>query len=113
MSAELDASVALRHDLVRIIRSCLGLPETVAVPMANELARELCRSRILTEWRTIPASEAREAMHAAIAREYTGRNIGELMKKYNVSRATVYRAASRQQKATRALSLKSSQTPET
>ena len=92
MSAELDASVALRHDLVRIIRSCLGLPETVAVPMADHLARELCRSRILTDWRAIPVAEERVAVHAAIAREYTGRNVEELMRKYNVSRATVFRA---------------------
>lgn len=92
MSAELDATVALRHDLVRIIRSCLGLPETVAVPMADHLARELCRSRILTDWRAIPVAEERVALHAAIAREYNGTNAEELMRKYSVSRATIYRA---------------------
>jgi hypothetical protein len=91
LSAELDATVALRHDLVRIIRTCLGLPETVAVPMAEHLARELCRSRVLTEWKSIPVAEQRAATHAAIRREFNGRNISELMRRYNVSRRTVYR----------------------
>lgn len=93
MSAELDASVALRHDLVRVIRSCLGLPETVAVPMADHLARELCRTGLLKDWRQIPASESRQARHSGIGREFNGRNVDELMHRYGVSRATVYRAA--------------------
>lgn len=92
LSAELDAAVALKHDLVRVIREYLGLPETVAVPMAEHLAVGLCRARLLTEWRTIPASEERQAVRGAIAREFTGNNVGQLMRRYKVSRATVYRA---------------------
>lgn len=98
MSAELDAAVTLRHDLVRIIRGCLGLPEKVAVPIADLLAQELCRTGMLKDWKQIPASESRQTRRSVIGREFNGRNVEELMRKHGVSRATVYRAAHEYQK---------------
>ena len=38
---EQDAAINFRNTLIRIIRASLGLPETVAMPMADELAKGL------------------------------------------------------------------------
>jgi Mor family transcriptional regulator len=95
LSADLDADVSLMNDLVRAIRESLGLPEMVAMPMAQRLAPVLRHRGFMAEWRDIPASEIRQARDERIANEFDGRNHKELARRYGVGRATVYRAISR------------------
>lgn len=83
------------NDLVRAIRESLGLPETVAMPMAQRLAPVLRHRGFMAEWRDIPASEIRQARDDRIAREFDGHNHQELARRYGVGRATVYRVISR------------------
>lgn len=83
-----DLDVSLRADLVRVIRESLGLPETVAVPMADELARGLQQ---LMGGLYVPARELRETRDAAVRREFNGRNHDDIMRRHDISRATLYR----------------------
>jgi len=83
-----DAAVNFHNDLVRVIRETLGLPEKVAVPMADELARGLrARMRGLV----IPVREIRAAHETAVLRDFTGNNHREVMRHHNISRSTLYR----------------------
>lgn len=89
MSAEHDAAVSFRYELVRVIRESLGLPESIAVPMADHLASGMSR-----KWggTYIPVSAiVREARNAAILRDFTGANHTEVMRRHNVSRTSLYR----------------------
>lgn len=83
-----DLEVAFRSDLVRVIRESLGLPETVAVPMADEIARGLQR---MMGGLYVPARELRETRDAAVRREFNGRNHADIMRRHDISRATLYR----------------------
>lgn len=86
-----DAAVNFRDDLVRIIRESLGLPEKIAVPMAEELSRGL-KQRMGGLY--IPAREIREARDAAVLRDFNGRNHVEIMQTHRISQATLYRIIS-------------------
>jgi Mor family transcriptional regulator len=87
-----DAAETFRADLVRVIRESLGLPEKVAVPMADELAKGL-KQRLGGLY--IPAREIREARDNAVLRDFNGRNHSEVMRIHRLSRATFYRILSR------------------
>lgn len=100
-----DAAANFHNDLVRIIRETLGLPEKVAVPMADELARGL-KGRMGGLY--VPAREIREAAEAAILRDFNGRNHAEVMRRHRISRATLYRILKRRVCLTAA----SNETPE-
>lgn len=86
MSAEHDTDVSVKYTLVRIIRTRLGLPEKLAVPLAEELAPELCLHFGGTYF------PKRHVSHDDIRADFTGTNIDEVASKHGVSRATVYRA---------------------
>lgn len=92
MTLERDAAVNFRNDLVRVIRESLGLPEKVAVPMADELAKGL-HKRLGGLY--IPAREIRETRDAAVLRDFTGRNHAEVIREHNLSRRTFYRIIGR------------------
>jgi Mor family transcriptional regulator len=87
ITLEQDAAVNFRNDLVRVIRESLGLPEKVAVPMADELAKGL-KNRMGGLY--IPAREIREARDAAVLRDFNGRNHAEVLNAHNICRATLY-----------------------
>lgn len=87
-----DAAINFRNDLVRIIRTSLGLPESVAVPMADELAKGMKKEM---GGMYIPAREIREARDAAVRRDFNGRNREEVMAAHNITRATFYRIIGR------------------
>lgn len=89
---ERDAAVHFRNDLVMVIRESLGLPEKVAVPMADELAKGL-HKRLGGLY--IPAREIRETRDEAVRREFNGRNHAEVISAHNLSRATFYRIIGR------------------
>ena len=92
---ETDAAVSFHQDLVRIIRQSLGLPEKVAVPMADELAEGM-RRRMGGLY--IPVREIRETRDAAVLRDFNGRNHIEVMQGHGISRATLYRILSQNAK---------------
>lgn len=87
ITLEKDAAVNFHNDLVRIIRESLGLPEKVAVPMADELAAGLRRHM---GGFYIPAREIREVRDTAVLRDFNGRNHAEVMRRHNICRATLY-----------------------
>ena len=92
MSAEHDAAVSFRYELVRVIRESLGLPESIAVPMADHLANGMSRKCGGTY---IPVSAiVREKRNEAILRDFTGANHAEVMRRHGVSRTTLYRILS-------------------
>lgn len=88
ITLEKDAAVNFHNDLVRVIRESLGLPEKVAVPMADELAKGL-KARLGGLY--IPAREIREARDTAVLRDFNGRNHAEVMRSHNISQRTLYR----------------------
>ena len=92
ITLEKDAAVNFHNDLVRIIRESLGLPEKVAVPMADELAAGLQRHM---GGFYIPAREIREVRDAAVLRDFNGRNHVEVMRQHNISQRTLYRIINR------------------
>ena len=92
MSNEIDAAVTLRYDLTRAIRETLGLPESVAVPMADHLAIGLSQRM---GGLYIPKRDLRTERDDAIRRDFTGANHREVMAKYRISRATLYRTIAR------------------
>lgn len=83
-----DAAVNFRNTLVRIIRRTLGLPETVALPMAEELAQGL-QGELGGLY--IPKREMRESRNEAIRQSFTGRNHAEVCRRFNISRRQFYR----------------------
>lgn len=89
MSEERDAAVSLRYELVRAIRESLGLPESVAVPMAEHLASGMAR-RLGGTYITKRAV-TRQERNAAVRREFRGNNHDEVMRRHGISRATLYR----------------------
>jgi Mor family transcriptional regulator len=82
-----DAAANFRNDLVRIIRESLGLPESIATPMADELAKGLKRE---LGGLYIPAREIRDARDAAVLRDFNGRNHDEVMRSHSISQRTLY-----------------------
>lgn len=91
-NANRDAALNFRNDLVRIIRESLGLPEKVAVPMADALAAGLQRHM---GGLYVPKREIRAVRNAAVLRDFTGSNHAEVMRRHNICRATLYRIIKR------------------
>jgi hypothetical protein len=83
-----DAAVNFRNTLIRIIRSSLGLPETVALPMADALAKGMCSE---LGGLYITKREIRGSRDEAVRRDFTGRNHRDVCRKHEISRATLYR----------------------
>lgn len=92
LTLEKDAAVDFHNTLVRILRKSLGLPEKVAVPMADELAKEMKHE---LGGLYIPARDIREVRDAAVRRDFTGCNHAEVMRMHNISQATLYRIIGR------------------
>ena len=89
---EQDAAINFRNTLIRIIRASLGLPETIAMPMADELAKGLSNE---IGGLYITKREIRSTRNDAIRRDFNGRNHREVSRKHGVSVATVYRILGR------------------
>ncbi len=83
-----DAAADFHNELVRLIRETLGLPEKIAVPMADVLAAGLQRRM---GGLMVPKREIRGARDAAVLRDFNGRNHAEVMRAHGISRATLYR----------------------
>ena len=85
---EQDAAINFRNTLIRIIRASLGLPETVAMPMADELAKGLANEM---GGLYITKREIRSVRDEAVRRDFTGRNHKEICRRHGISRRTLYR----------------------
>jgi Mor family transcriptional regulator len=89
--------------LCDVIADALAAPDVFKLPRdaANDLARQL----VITMARRghsgvdyyLPALHAltREDRNSAIRREFNGQNLRQVMRKYSVSRSTVYRVVRR------------------
>lgn len=89
---EQDAALNFRNTLIRIIRRTLGLPETVAMPMADELAKGLSSE---LGGLYITKREIRGSRDEAVRRDFNGRNHLEVMRKHTISKRTLYRIIGR------------------
>ena len=85
---DLDAALNFRNTLVRIIRRALGLPETIALPMADELARGMSEEM---GGLYVTKREIRSSRDDAVRRDFTGRNHLDVMRKHRISKRTLYR----------------------
>ena len=84
-----DAAIQLEHDFVEIIRERIGMNETLATIHAQEIVRGLRELHGGQElW--IPAPDKSER-NAAILRDFLGNNHDEVMKRYGIKRAQLYR----------------------
>lgn len=92
MALDADTEVSMRQRFTRCIRQHTGLDERIA----HELAQEAFRA-ILFEYRQerIYVSESKRERNRKIRAEFNGRNGPELMKRYNISKATLYRVVGR------------------
>jgi len=84
-----DTAASLRRRLVGAISRRLGLNERIAMPIAEEVVeamREISPGRELY----IPAADKAER-NAAIRREFNGRNLKEVCRKYDISKPSLYR----------------------
>lgn len=86
-----DAAIQLERDFVDIVREEIGMSEGFANLFAQALVRGL-RRRLGGQDIYIPAPD-RSARDAAIRREFNGRNLDELMRRYGVSRRRIYQIA--------------------
>lgn len=89
---EQDAAINFRNTLIRVIRKTLGLPEPVAVPMADELAKGLSAEM---GGLYITKREIRGTRDDAIRRDFNGRNHAEVMGRHGISKRTLYRVIGR------------------
>lgn len=85
---EKDAALNFRNTLIRVIRASLGLSESVAMPMADELAKGLS-SELGGIY--ITKREIRSSRDELVRRDFTGRNHLEVMRKHGISKRTLYR----------------------
>ena len=88
LSEDHDAAVAFRYDLVRALREGASLPEYIATPIAEKVASNLCK-RVGGMY--IPKREVRDARDQNVRDHFNGRNHEEVMRNYQISRATLYR----------------------
>lgn len=84
-----DAAIQLEHDFVEIIRERIGLNEMLATIHAQEIVRGL-RERHGGKELWIPAPDKSER-NAAILRDFHGGNIEEVVMRYGIKRAQIYR----------------------
>lgn len=105
-----DAALQLERDFVEIVRAEIGLTELLASSFAQALVRGL-RRRLGGGELWIPAI-SKDERNEAIRREFNGSNVGEVMKRHRVSRATVYREAGRRPAQKRADPVQPAQQPD-
>ena len=83
-----DAAVQLEHDFVAIVREEIGMHEGMASVFSLALVRGL-RRRLGGQHLYIPTPDRTER-DASIRREYTGRNMDELMRRHGIGRTRFY-----------------------
>jgi len=87
MTASSDFHTAGLARMTRVVREMTGVHERVALLIAEAILAELSGQEIPEG----VLSEPRQQRDAAMRAAFTGHNHGELMRRFRVSRATVYR----------------------
>ncbi|WP_341674964.1 Mor transcription activator family protein [Niveibacterium sp. SC-1] len=92
MTAQIDRSIRLLSILTSALRDEMGMPEQDAARLGEQLVRHMstrvggaevyCPKRLEVD---------RAQRDAAILRDFTGRNLAEVCRRYGVSKTTVYR----------------------
>lgn len=89
--ADKISAAELLHEITAIVREEIGYEDPFAGQIAEAITRGLCRRRP-GERIYIPAA-GNMGRDARIRAEFNGRNLAEVMARFGVSKATVYRAA--------------------
>jgi Mor family transcriptional regulator len=84
-----DAAVELQFEITQIVQEEIGYNEMFANMIAEALTRGL-RRRLGGQEVYIPAPD-KAARNAAIKREFNGRNLAEMCRKYDLSPSGVYK----------------------
>lgn len=89
MSAEreVDAAVAFRYELTRLIRESLRVTEADATTLAERLERSLWSN---LGGRYVPQREMRALRDAAVRRAFNGRNKADVIREFGISQALFY-----------------------
>jgi len=89
-----DESVNLRFEITNIVREEIGMHEMFAMQIADALVRGL-RKRFCGQKIYVPNTDAQdiEKRNAGIKQDFTGtrESLRAVMRKYSVSKTTVYR----------------------
>lgn len=88
MRLNADEQSNLQTRITEIIRAKTGLFEHLSLPIAKEIIGEVNRKY---RGERIYCTEDKKAVIAAVRSEFNGKNHKELMRKYDISRATLYR----------------------
>lgn len=88
-----DTLVALTQDLTAVVQQEIGMKEIFATQMADALVRGL-RKRMGGQDLYIPAEDKTER-DAHIRKEFNGRNIDEMCKKFSLSKRSIYKIVER------------------
>lgn len=83
-----DAAVALHYDIASAICDEFGMEEGLASCLAEAITRGL-RARVGGQDIYIPAPDKRER-DAAIRREFNGRNLEFVCRRYGISKSRLY-----------------------
>lgn len=89
MSVQQDHLADLRARIIRIVCRATGLHERLALPVAESICHELSRDMGGAEI-YIPSTD-RRVRNAALRRDFRGNNHDDIMRRYGISRATLYR----------------------
>ncbi|MEZ0231889.1 MAG: Mor transcription activator family protein [Methylophilaceae bacterium] len=90
-----DTAIGLVFDITTIVRDEIGYNENFASQIAEALVRGL-RKKYGCQEIYIPAPN-RSERDASIRKEFNGRNIDEVCKKFGLSSASVYRIVGRKE----------------
>jgi len=88
LTEEHDVMVALRYDIVRILRGLVTMPEDAAAAAAERMMHVL---RARRGGLYISRRDAMRVRDSHVRREFDGRNRVEICRRYSISRATFYR----------------------
>ncbi len=89
MSLDPDRHAGLRSRIMRIVRQATGLDEQMALPIAESICDELAQE--MGAGGPQEPATGRADRNAAIRREFHGDNHREVMRRYSISRSTMYR----------------------
>lgn len=88
-----DTLVSLKQDLTAVVQQEIGFNEIFATQIADALVRGL-RKRLGGQDLYIPA-EDRTERDAMIRKEFNGRNIDDMCKKFGLSKRSIYKIVER------------------
>ncbi len=92
MSVDQDNEALIKTRITRVVRERTGLHERLAAPIADEVFDGLCQTFGGERVYFVRSKAARDA---AVRAEFDGHNFAAVMRRHNISRATLYRIIGR------------------